>query len=42
MDRKSSHGTNELFNLPPLVLKTSHLSESIGESEKALGWFPIS
>ena len=25
MGRESSHGTKELFNLPPLVLKAGHL-----------------
>ena len=28
MGRESSHGTKELFNLPPLVLKARHLSGS--------------
>ena len=28
MGRESSHGTKELFNLPPLVLKARHLSDS--------------
>ena len=28
MGRESSHGTEELFNLPTLVLKARHLSGS--------------
>ena len=41
--RESSHGTKELFNLPPLVLKARHLSGSafcwidIGLPEQAAG-----
>ena len=44
MNRESSHGTKELFNLPSLVLKARHLSGSafcmsiIGVPEQALGW----
>ena len=44
---ESSHGTKELFNLPPLVLKARHLlsgsafcSVDIGLPEQALEWFP--
>ena len=42
MGRESFHGTN----LPPLVLKSRHLSGSascwvdIGLPEQAVGWFP--
>ena len=47
--RESSHGTKELFNLsiPPLVLKTRHLSGSafclidIGLPVQAVGGFPL-
>ena len=47
MGRESSHGTKELFNLPPLVLKARHLSGSafclidIGLPEQAVGGFPL-
>ena len=42
MGRESSHGTKELFNLPPLVLKARHLSGSafagLGLPEQAMRW----
>ena len=47
MGRESSHGTKELFNLSPLVLKARHLSGSafclidIGLPEQAMGGFPL-
>ena len=47
MGTESSHGTKELFNLPPLVLEARHLSGSafcwvdIGLPEQAVGWFPL-
>ena len=47
MGRESSHGTKELFNLPPLVLKARHLSGSafcwidIGLPEQEVGGFPL-
>ena len=47
MGRESSHGTKELINLPPLVLKARHLSGSafylidIGLPEQAVGGFPL-
>ena len=47
MGRESSHGTKELFNLPPLVLKARHQSGSacllLGLSlpEQAMGWLPL-
>ena len=46
MGRESSHGTKELFNLPPLVLKARHLSGSalllgLGLPELAMGWLPL-
>ena len=49
MGRESSHGTKELFNLPPLVLKARHLSDSafctrffrLEVPEQALGGIPL-
>ena len=49
MGRESSHGTKELFNLPPLVLKARHLSDSafctrfvrLKVPEQALGGIPL-
>ena len=47
MGRESSHGTKELFNLPPLVLKARHLSGStfcwidIGLLEQVAEGFPL-
>ena len=49
MGRESSHGTKELFNLPPLVLKARHLSGSarftgLGLPEQAMrcpGWLSL-
>ena len=39
MGRESSHGTKELFNLAPLVLKARHLSGSgLGLPEQAMRW----
>ena len=40
MGRESSHGTKELFNLPPLVLKARHLSgfSGLGLPEQAMRW----
>ena len=44
MGREGSHGTKELFSLPPLVLKARHLSGSafcwvdIDLSDQAVGW----
>ena len=43
MGRESSHGTKELFNLPPLVLKARHLSRALpfaglGLPEQAMRW----
>ena len=41
MGRESFHGTKELFNLPPLVLKARHLLLKLDLPEQALGWFPL-
>ena len=46
MGRESFHGTKELFNLPPLVLKARHLCGSAFCLnyvclEQAVGWFPL-
>ena len=45
MGRESSHGTKELFNLPPLVLKARHLAKPValpfaglGLPEQAMRW----
>ena len=45
--RESSHGTKELLNLPPLVLKARHLGKwlclllGLGLPEQAIGWLPL-
>ena len=42
MGRESSHGTEELFNLPPLDLKAVALPPAgFGLPEQAMGGFPI-
>ena len=45
MGGESSHGTKELFNLPPLVLKARHLSGSafagLGLPEQTMRWLPL-
>ena len=38
LTRESSHGTKELFNLPPLVLKARHLMMALPFALDYLGW----